>query len=138
MSYIYIVNFNCELHVDRHKQSFTVYKLFFKLKSILYAFGLYIYLIYIYIYVCVCVCVCIYNIYFKYAIFDYSHRDVHLQELSSNWIFVPFNPLQPFHPLPHPTSGKHQPVLCIYYGGNCLFILAFCFCFYFFVFRDHM
>ena len=53
------------------------------------------------------------------------------QDLSSNRIFVPFNPLQPFHPLPHPNSGKHQPVLCIYDGRSCLFILPFVFVFIF-------
>ena len=91
-------NFNCELHVDRHKQSFTGYKLFFKLKSILYAFGfdLHKYM---------CVCVYIYLAYIsnmQYSSIDYSHCDVHYISrtyLLTGYLYllIPFSHFTPFH-----------------------------------------
>ena len=48
---------------------------------------------------------------------NYTPHPVHcirITDLFSNWTFVPFDPLHPLclAPIPTPTAGNHQSVLC--------------------------
>ena len=68
----------------------------------------------------------------QYIISNYSHHTVHyipMTNLSDNWKFVPFDPLNLFVHLPLPASDNYWSSLCIYKVGCFLLLLLLLFCF---------